>query len=98
MQLTVKELIDAAAADGEIHSRDWEREPMPSRDTPRDRKRGQLGGGSYERDGRERSYERERSGRRRSRSRERNDRRSSYDRDRDYDRRRGRDYYSDRRR
>ena len=68
--MSLQELIDAAAADGEIHSRDWEREPMPSRDTPRDRKRGQLGGGSYERDGRERSYERERSGRRRSRSRE----------------------------
>ena len=110
MQRQVKDAVEAAAEVGELYTRSWETEPIPSRDARNDRKRFQLGDNlaatgttrdrsQYDRGGdfdsvRERDRDR---GRDRERDRDRRDRdyrRDDYDR-RDRDRR---DDYSDRRR
>ena len=44
MQKQVKACVDEAASKGEFHTKDWEREPLPKRDTSHDRKRERLYG------------------------------------------------------
>lgn len=89
MQRQVKDMVERAAEAGEIFTRDWSREPIPSRDTPKDRKR-VMEGDRLKRDADERGVGMERKYRHRGvdcheRERDReddryyNDRRSSYD-------------------
>lgn len=47
MQVQVKEVIDDAAAEGEVFTREWEQAPVPSRDTNKDRRRVQAARGVH---------------------------------------------------
>jgi len=104
MQAQVKEVIDDAAAEGEVFTREWELAPVPSRDSHKDRRRVQVArsvhaverpneGRSLSPDGRrgrgDRGRERERG---RPDDRRRGDRSPDRRRERDFDRRRDRDY------
>lgn len=87
----VKTIVDDAAETGDLDTREWEREPVPSRDSSRDRKRQDLGtrhtdggaGGTWNKEG-SRDFKKSRHDDSRNSSRH-------YERSRDYDRR-DRDY------
>ena len=86
MQTSIKAVVEAAAEDGVFHTRDWDRHPPPSRATPRDSKRVDLGGRHV------RGYDDDDDYRRRRDDDDDRRRRRHDDRDRDRDRRRDRDW------
>ena len=87
MQTSIKAVVEAAAEDGVFHTRDWDRHPPPSRATPRDSKRVDLGGRHV------RGYDDDADDYRRRRDDDDDRRRRRHDdRDRDRDRRRDRDW------
>jgi hypothetical protein len=101
MQKQVKACVDEAASRGEFHTKDWEREPLPKRDTSHDRKRERLYGETPTFLEKERA-DKERSDKERGDDKERERRDERYRRDehvheRRDERRDRRDDYGDRR-
>ena len=101
MQKQVKACVDEAASRGEFHTKDWESEPLPKRDTSHDRKRQRLYGETPTFLEKERA-DKERSDKERGDDKERERRDERYRRDehvheRRDERRDRRDDYGDRR-